>query len=122
MLKKFLLLLILNLILPAFAGSTYDDIKNNDVLFLYFYTKDCGYCMKFAPNYGKIKKKYDKEFKFIKIDGASKEGGSLAYQLGVHYVPYVVLMDKKRKQVMNLPTDCILNLSCINKNIEKFIK
>ena len=56
MLKKILCILSVFVILPAFSGELEDAAKIHDKIFLYLYTKDCSYCVKFNPVYNNISK------------------------------------------------------------------
>ena len=56
MIKKILFTLIFSFTLPLFAGEYEDALKNNDKIFLYFYSDECGYCQKFSPLFEKLSK------------------------------------------------------------------
>ena len=58
MLKKLLFTISLLVCLPAFSGAYEDAFKSSDKVFLYFYTNDCGYCIKFNPIYEKVEEKF----------------------------------------------------------------
>ena len=57
--------------LPSYAGELEDALKANSKVFLYVYTKECGYCVKFNPIYDSVSKKYAKDCKFVKINAAT---------------------------------------------------
>jgi len=121
--KKILILLfVLSINLPTFAGVFEEAIKHNDKIFLYMYSKDCSYCDKFTPNYNKIYQKYNGSCKFLKVDANTEYGGTLMRSLSAFYVPYVAMVDNKNKIIKTVTPTCMLNYGCILDAVNKFIK
>ena len=67
MLKRLSILLALLFILPVQAGEYEKALEQNEKVFLYLYSSNCSYCIKFEPIYKKIVSEYGNDFKFIKI-------------------------------------------------------
>ena len=44
--------------LPAYSGEYEEATRTSEKIFLYMYTKNCSYCVKFNPVYKKISEKY----------------------------------------------------------------
>lgn len=122
MLKKILCILSLLIAIPAFAGVYEYAMANYQKVFLYLYTPSCGYCVKFNPIYNKVSIKYGSDCKFLKIDATSDYGRGLAQMFNVSSVPYVVLIDNNRKSVNRVNPACLLNYTCIDSAINRFVK
>ena len=122
MLKKLLLILIFSLILPVIAGEYEDALKNNEKIFLYFYTDECGYCQKFKPFFESFSKIYEEKCKFLAIDGNTNYGKNLAQNFRIRFLPYVILVDVKKENGLVINPDCLQKYSCTNDIIKEFIK
>ena len=124
MLKKILCILIISVgfILSAHTGEFDNVINNNENVFLYLYTKNCSYCIKFNPIYNKIAKKYSNNYKFIKIDADSAYGSSLMRDIQAHYVPYVVIFNHSKQVVKSIEPICLLSYACTQYELEKFVR
>jgi len=121
MLKKFVILFGLLSLLPVCAGELEDALKQNKNVFLYLYTPECGYCKKFSPKYNQISQKYNKEYKFIKLDASTPYGYSIFRKFNGRYVPYVVLIDSKNK-AKNIDYLCLEQAECTDKILTKYKK
>ena len=121
MLKKVIFLLCLLSILPVFANTERDSLRPNNKQFLYFYTSDCGYCVRFNPIYNRLKNKFKKNCDFIKIDASTDSGNLMMREYNAYYVPYVILVDNHSKTMNRLSPNCLLNYSCSKDAVEKLI-
>ena len=113
------LLFLLN---PVFAGSFEDALKSSDNVVLYMSSPTCGYCKKFEPIYEKLNHAYGNKCKFVKVDVTTKYGQSLASQVGVRVVPFVMLFKTKQKMMTSIAPECLLDYACISKEVGQFIK
>ena len=118
MLKKCLLILVLTLFLPAFAGEVENAINKGYNVFLYLYTPNCGYCKKFSPRYDKLSKMYDGQYNFFKIDASTDYGRDLIIKYRGMYVPYVLLLNNKKG--VQVHPDCLMDNVCIERNMKYF--
>lgn len=122
MLKRFLCILMFLGVLPAFSGEFEEATRTYDKIFLYMYTNNCSYCVKFNPIYNKIMHKYNGNCKFLKINADTEYGNSLMRGLNAYYVPYVAMIDNNKQMVKTISPTCMLNYGCANDAIDKFIK
>lgn len=122
MFKKCLLILSIIGILPCFAGELENAFVKNDNVFLYLYTPQCGYCTKFTPRYNKLSKMYDKQYAFVKVDASSKYGYQLMSQYRGSFVPYVLLLNQKKKLALQLPPACLMDNACVENALKDFKK
>ena len=122
MLKKFLLILMFLGTIPAYSGEFEEAARTHDKIFLYMYTKDCGYCVKFNPIYNKIMQKYNNNCKFLKINANTEYGSSLMRAMNAYYVPYVAMVDNNKRIVKTVTPTCMLNYGCAMDAVDKFVK
>ena len=120
MLKRLILILILFLLSPVYAGVLENAVKDNDYVFLYLYTNNCGYCKKFNPYYEQAVKKHSKNCKFLKVDADSGYGYNLMKKFRSFYVPFVVLIDTKASKSAHIPGECLLSSVCLDKVVTGF--
>ncbi len=120
MFKKCLLILISMAFLPVFAGEVENAINKGHNVFLYLYTSDCSYCQQFMPRYNKLTKMYDGQYNFFKINAMSPYGKELMRNYQGSYVPYVLLLNKKKG--MNLTPSCLDDMACVEKGLKDFRK
>ena len=122
MLRKFLCILFLFLTLPVFSGELEDAFKTHEKVFVYMYTAECNYCVKFNPIYEKISNLFSsKKCKFLKIDAMTTYGTSVMQSLGVTYVPFVGLLNRENKQINTIVPTCLLDYACAKNATDKFI-
>lgn len=121
MFKKCLLLFLL-LTIPVYAGEVENAIAKGDNIFLYMFSPKCKYCVMFSPTYNKLSKIYDGQYSFFKVDSSTKYGRSLMYEFGGTYVPYVVLINSKKKQALHIPPPCLMDRVCIEAEMKTFRK
>ena len=122
MFKKLIITLSLLTALPVFAGEFESALANKDYVFLYIYTPWCRYCQEFNPIYNKLSKMYDKNYAFVKADGSRQYGYNLGRKFNVRYVPFVVLVNSKTGNKMQIDANCLLATECIEKAINRFKK
>ncbi len=122
MLKKCLMLLLLGLTIPACAGEVENAIAKGDNVFLYLHSPSCKYCVMFSPRYNKLSKVYNGQYSFFKVDTTTKYGHELMYEFGGTYVPYVVLINGKKKAAMHIPPACLLDNVCLEAEMKEFRK
>ena len=123
MLKKIFTVLFLNMIIsPVIAGELENAIKDNDYVFLYLYTKNCGFCKRFNSFYEQVTKKHSDKYKFVKIDADTHYGYEVMRHYGAYYVPYVVLLDTKARKGAQIGANCLLSSVCLNHAVDNFSK
>lgn len=110
------------LLSPVFAGVYEDALKSNDKVFLYMYTPHCGYCTRFNPVYNKLATNYRQKFEFLKINADTQYGSSIMQNMNAEYVPYVVMVDGKKRVRQQILPKCLLDYTCASYAIDKFIK
>lgn len=121
MIKKCLLLILLLFLgLPSFAGEVENAINKGHNIFLYLYTPDCKYCQMYSPMYNKLSKAHNGEFVFIKEDASTKYGRKLMYEFRGSYVPYVVMINGAKKKAMQILPDCMMDTVCTEVEMKKF--
>ena len=74
----------------------------------------------FQPNYKKVSKDHDGQFVFIKVDASTKYGKSLMREFNGTFVPYVVMINSQKKIAGQITPDCLMDLKCVEKSMEKF--
>ena len=119
MFKKILLIFLLYLTLPCFSQGVGD--STNHKVFLYLYTENCGYCVKFAPIYDKLEQIYGKQCVFLKQDASTKQGVSLMKEFNAFYVPYVLLVNYEKQSIKRVAPTCLLNYACVKDAVDKFV-
>ena len=122
MIKRIIILLSFLITAPSFAGELENAIRDNDYVFLYLYTKNCGYCKKFNPVYEKTYKNHNTKYKFVKIDADSRYGEQILRHYRAYYVPYVVLINTKANKNVQVASNCLLSTACINNAVKNFAK
>ena len=122
MIRFLLCLLTLFFVSPVLAGPYEDAMENYNNVFLYIYTPQCGYCKKFEPNYNRLKSVYGKNCKFVKIDATTDYGSVISYNYKVKYVPYVALLKPREKDGFQVPAKCLLEYSCISRQLSGYFK
>ena len=121
MIKRLLCILSMLITLPAFCGEFEEAARTHNKIFLYLYTKDCGYCVKFDPVYKKISQIYGANCKFLKINADSEYGTSLMRSLNAYYVPFVVVIDNDKRVAHSISPTCLLSYSCTQDKMNKFV-
>ena len=121
MLKNVFFVLLLFIIQSAFPNEVISESNNFHKQFIYLYTANCGYCVKFNPIYNKIEKSYKSRCKFLKVDANSQFGQKLMQEFNAYYVPYVVMLDNDKKTLQRLTPQCLLNYACIKDSVDKFL-
>ena len=120
MFKRFFCILALILLLPVHAGEYEEALKYQDKVFLYLYSSDCGYCVKFDPVYKKLATIYGNQYKFVKINTDTTYGRNLAGRLQVKYVPFVLITNKGKNESALVAPQCITNLACAENVLKNF--
>ena len=120
MFKKCLLILLIISVLPVFAGELENALSKDKKVFLYLYTPDCGYCTKFTPRYDKLSKMYDGQYSFVKVDASTPYGYQLMRKYGGRYVPFVLLLNPKKHNGVQLAPSCLANRECVEKSMKEF--
>ena len=121
MIKKLLITICLLIGVQAFAGELENALTQNKNVFLYLYTPECGYCQMFAPRYDKLSKKYDKNYKFIKLNASTAYGWKVFRHYKGHYFPDIVLINSKNKTA-HINPDCLMNDICTERVLTTYIK
>ena len=122
MIKRLLTILSILLILPVYSADTSKLATVNNKAILYMYTKECSYCDKFAPNYSKLEKTYDKKCRFLKQDASTEYGTQLMREFKAFYVPFVVFIDYDRHIIQRVAPTCLLNYACVKDAVDKFVE
>lgn len=120
MFKRFFCILTLFLLLPVNAGEYEEALKSQDKIFLYLYSSNCSYCVKFEPVYNKLLALYKNQYKFVKVNTDTAYGKSLASKLQIYFVPFVLITDKGKNESAVVAPQCITNLACAEKVLKDF--
>ncbi len=121
MIKKILCTLLMLISIPVFAGEFEEASISNARIFLYMYTPECGYCKQFEQTYEKLKQKYGRDCKFLKINAATKYGTDLMLQFRASYVPHIILLNNQKRTMQRVTPNCSLNFACIKDAVDKFV-
>lgn len=105
--------------LSVSAGEFDNLVYRYEKIFLYLYTPECSYCVKFNPIYEKLSNKYPEKCKYIKVNANTPKGNELMQSVNGYYVPYVVLINSKTKTIKRVEPPCMLNYKCISDAVEK---
>lgn len=108
--------------LPVLAGAYEDAFKKNDKVFLYFYTQRCGYCVKFNPIYKRLQNEYSGKYEFLKLDAMSQYGYKWFRKYKCQYVPYVLLLDSKKRRAYTIDPTCLMQSACVREKMDEFLK
>lgn len=95
-------------------------LEKNQKTFLYLYSSNCSYCIKFEPIYKKLVANFGNEYKFIKVNTDTPYGQSLANKLQVRFVPFVLVTNKAKDETALVTPTCITNLACAQKVLKEF--
>ena len=107
------------MVLPSFAGEVERALDKGYNVFLYLYSPRCKYCKMFDSNYN-ISKNHDGQFVFIKVDSSTKYGKELMFEFGGSYVPFVVMINTKKKVGEHINPHCLMDLKCVEDNMDEF--
>ena len=121
MFKKFFYLT--SIIFIVFVFVPYTESKQEKLSsheFVYLYNNNCGYCIKFNPIFNNIKKNYENNISFSKINVSTDEGQKIATNYGITYVPYVIMHNIKNNQKATVAPSCLLKPACVEKTIKDF--
>ena len=121
MIKRFLVLFIMCISLPVFAGTFEDALKSNNNVFLYLYTPECKYCVKFDPVYQKLVKNHNGDCSFVKVNARTPYGTGLLRRFRSPYVPFVVVANSKKNTFVNISVDCLLDYVCTEQSLKQII-
>ena len=121
MIRLILCLFLFLSLIPAYAGTVEEAMKSQKKVFIYLYTKNCGYCIKFNPIYEKIKDKFCNKCKFIKLDAETPYGMKIMQDLQGVFVPYTIFIDNKHKKLYKLQLDCLLDYACMVNAVDVFV-
>ena len=122
MFKKIFSIFVILLISSVFAGEYEDVISNNDKVFLYLYSPDCSYCVKFKPFFEKLSTLYGEKCKFLGIDTKTKYGEQLAKRFGARFIPYVIIVETKKDRGVVINPSCLVEYSCVNKVVDEVLR
>lgn len=122
MLKKLLVLGLLVIGVPVFAGQYEDALRTGQPVCLYLHTKTCKYCKQFNPVFEKMFNNYKKTYRFVSIDADSPYGMLLMQDLRAGYVPFVALADARRQYFLPIAPSCAIEAACMTKEMNSFIK
>ena len=120
MFKKCLLILLVLGMLQVLAGELENALAKDKNVFLYLYTPDCGYCTRFTPSYNKLSKMYDGQYSFVKVDASTPYGLQLMRKYGGRYVPYVLLLNPKKHNGVQLAPSCLADRDCVERSMKDF--
>ena len=113
--------MLLLLTIPVMANVISDTMQNRSGI-VYLYSQNCRYCVNFEPIYKQFEQKYNKIYKFKKIDVYSKQGRDLAREYKVYSVPTVLVFNSETKKTAIVVTDCMFDFACLEKEVINFIK
>ncbi len=65
---------------------------------------------------------YDKSYAFVKLDASKPYGGNIAKSFNTRYVPSVYLINSKTKKSTSIDIDCMFEVACTEKALQKFRK
>lgn len=121
---KKIVLIVLSFFMSAsvFAGQYEDALRTGQPVFLYAYTKQCKYCKEFNPVFEKAVQSHKNSFKFVKVDAETPYGTLLMRDLRASYVPFVIMADAKRKYMISIEPDCLIDSACLDKEMRNFLK
>jgi thioredoxin-like negative regulator of GroEL len=122
MLKKIFVFILLFITAPAFSGELENALSSKDYVYLYIYTPWCKYCTQYTPIYNKLSKMYDKNYAFVKLDATKPYGSKVSRSFNNRYVPAVYLINSKTKKSESVDIDCMFEIACTEKAIQKFRK
>ena len=122
MFRRLLFFIALFLVLPSSAGEFEAAIKNNQKVFLYITSPECGRCVRFNPIYKNISSKYSKQMKFIKVDLESPYGRNLMRTYKGWYLPFVMVVNPEKGLNVKISPDCLLENACVESYIKDYIQ
>ena len=122
MIKKFILLILSSLVIPAYAGEFENAIHSGKPVFLYIHAPWCGSCRMFSPVYHKLSSAYSGKYVFLKLDTDSSYGRSVANRYSVKYIPYVALFKPNSTTPVVVPHSCKYKYSCMDEMLTKFTR
>ena len=122
MFRRLLCFLALFLALPSSAGEFEVALKNNQNVFLYITSPECGRCVRFNPIYKNISNKYSKQCKFIKVDLDTQYGKELMYKNKGSYLPFVMIVNPAKNINARISPDCLLENACVESYLKEYIR
>ena len=119
MLKSLLIIFSLFAANIVYAGSYEDALKNNDKVFLYFYTPGCMTCKTFDTTFDSLKSQ-KKGYGYVKVNVETPYGTHLFLKFKGRYVPFIILSDSKTKKSVTVNHTCIMNDVCLMRAMKSF--
>ena len=115
--KKFALLLSILLILGGTAYYvnaensksvtkylTYEQaIEQNKPAIILFESRDCSFCVKFAPVYKRLSKEFGSKFAFSQVDVNERKYSRLCNKLEIYTIPKIFVYEPNSKTLQPIP-------------------
>lgn len=120
MLRKILILLFLFFSAASVHAGSYENaLKNNDYVFLYIYTNECGTCKSFNKVYQDIQRQ-NKDYAYVRVNANTSYGMELMYKFRGRYVPYILLTNAKTKKTVHINHSCVMSDICLLRAMKSF--
>lgn len=107
--------------LSCLAESFEATLTKEPKILAYVYTNECKYCVSFNPIYEKIVKNYNSKLKIVKKNAKTAEGYYIMKKFNGVFVPFVIMIDNKNKQIYSVHPNCLLNYACMSNAVDVFI-
>ena len=119
--KKLLVLFLLSLTIPAFAGEFEKAYSSGENVLVYFYSPSCIACEKFNPYFDEISKQ-NKDIKCVKVNIDTRDGMMLMRKYHCLYIPYLILTNSKIKSTKSIGLNCAINQMCFERVLKSYNK
>ena len=117
--KKFLIILLMALSIPAFAGEFDKAYSTGKKVLVYFYSPTCVTCNRFNPQFNDLKKNY-KDIEFVRVNVETLEGAKMIRKYHGLYIPYLILTSSKTKKTVSVSLSCAMSDMCFERVIKDF--
>lgn len=96
------------------AISSNEANKQNKPMVVMFHMQGCSACKKLAPIFDKMASKYSNKFKFVKED---VNQSTLSSKFNITSVPVVYIIEPKTQASHKIPSDCLWDQGCFEKQL-----
>lgn len=109
--------------IPDTGITTYQEVTDTEKpIVAMFYVDWCGYCRRFMPNFGKMAKKFNKDYNFVVINCDNAENLQLVKDYHIMGFPTVYMIDNKLNHSFTLNMAGTEDLNIMKEELTKYTK
>ena len=109
--------------IPDAGITTYQEVTDTEKpIVAMFYVDWCGYCRRFMPNFGKIAKKFSKDYNFVVVNCDDANNIPLAKDYHIMGFPTIYMIDKKLDHSFTLSMAGTEDLNIMKEELANYTK